>query len=323
MTSPQLNRQPLIEKCFQRGQYLTPSLPGYREKLDGLLQWLLDADQVNNDQTTQMLQLHQPTSAVVVSKQAGVVAGIDEVLHLIAHYTKISIVSHTHDGNPVKKGDIVLSLSADMAELLAYERVILNILGRLSGIATMTQHLIGLAGVGTARVAGTRKAPWMHLDKKAIFAGGGLTHRLNLADGVLIKDNHLEAFRQQLGNVSIGEAITEVVQRAMASSHECVEIEVESPEQGRAALTAFATAIQEKAQHPTLVVMLDNFDPPGATMFINEIRGSDIYPYMLFEVSGDVTEGSIMDWSRTGADVVSLGALTHSVKNFNLSMAMH
>jgi len=320
--SSQLTRPQLIERCFQRGPRLTTSAPDYLKTLDSLLQWLLDADQVTNDQTTRLLDLRQPTTAAVISKQSGIVAGIDEVVYLIGHYTHIHIVSHLTNGQPVAKGDTVLSIAASMNELLAYERVILNILGRLSGIATMTHHLIGLASVGSARVAGTRKAPWMHLDKSAIFAGGGLTHRLNLADGVLIKDNHLESFRQQLGSVSVSEAITVVVERAMASSHECVEIEVESPEQGRAVLAAFDTAIQDNAQHPALVVMLDNFDPAGATSFIDEIRSARIYPHMLFEVSGDVTEDSIGRWSQTGADVVSLGALTHSVKNFNLSMAM-
>jgi nicotinate-nucleotide pyrophosphorylase (carboxylating) len=192
----------------------------------------------------------------------------------------------------------------------------------MSGIATRTCDLIGLARQGSALIAGTRKTPWMLLDKKAIYGGGGLTHRLNLNDGVLIKDNHLKSLQHQLSQASLSDAITQAIRRTVASSPDSFEIEVEGADQGWVALAAFEATINGNPRHPTMIVMLDNFDPPSAAAFINEARRKPITERVLFEASGDITDQSISDWAQTGVDVVSLGALTHSVKNFNVSMAL-
>lgn len=298
------------------------SEPLYRESLDGLLKWLMAADQVGDDRTTHALDLNCPVAAVVLSKQDGIVAGLEEVLWLLEDKTRIQAQVLVHDGEVIHSGAHILELRADAADLLTFERIMLNIIGRMSGIATQTQRLVERAKSGTAQVAGTRKAPWMLVDKKAIACGGGLTHRLNLADGVLVKDNHLAILSRQLGGVSISHAVQEAVRRAATTPQHTFEIEVEAFDQGFSALSTFAALIQDLPLPPTMVVMLDNFNPDSATLFIDQVRTMPIYDKVLFEASGDVTEDTLSRWSRTGVDVVSLGALTHSVKNFNVSLAL-
>jgi nicotinate-nucleotide pyrophosphorylase (carboxylating) len=321
--TPQPDRLALVQVCFQRGECLRASEALYRESLDGLLHWLLAADQVSADQTTHALDLNYPTTAIVLGKQDGIVAGLEEVMWLLEQHTHIKAQPLVHDGDAIRAGTPILDLRAEAGELLAFERTILNVIGRMSGIATQTQRLVALARVGTAQVAGTRKAPWMLLDKKAIYCGGGLTHRLSLGDGILIKDNHLAILSQQLGGVSIVHAVQEAVRRAVVAPQDAFEIEVETIEQGIAALSTFAVEIKNQLKSPTMVVMLDNFTPENATLFIDQVRTMPIYDRVLFEASGDVTEETVGRWSQTGVDVVSLGALTHSVKNLNVSMALH
>jgi nicotinate-nucleotide pyrophosphorylase (carboxylating) len=317
-----MDRIQSVLQYFQRGESLTTSAPLYRESLVRLFEWLIAADRAADDQTTRTLDLHSTTPAVILSRQAGIVAGLEEVRFLLTQYTHSQVQFYVEDGASIEKDTPILSIIANMGELLPLERTILNVIGRMSGIATRTCDLIGLARQGSALIAGTRKTPWMLLDKKAIYGGGGLTHRLNLNDGVLIKDNHLKSLQHQLSQASLNDAITQAIRRTVASSPDSFEIEVEGADQGWVALAAFESTINGNPRHPTMIVMLDNFDPPSAAAFINEARQKPIAERVLFEASGDITDQSISDWAQTGVDVVSLGALTHSVKNFNVSMAL-
>src|SRR5579859_5291461 len=168
------DRLALIKMCFQRGACLHVSESFYRESLDGLLKWLMAVDQVGDDQTTHALDLNYPVAAIVLSKQDGIVAGLEEAMWLLENKTRIKAQPLVHDGEVIHAGTQILELTAGAADLLAFERIVLNIIGRMSGIATQTQRLVERAKSGTAQVAGTRKASWMLVDKKAIYCGGGL-----------------------------------------------------------------------------------------------------------------------------------------------------
>jgi nicotinate-nucleotide pyrophosphorylase (carboxylating) len=324
-----MDKSLLVQQCFQRGEMLTRAQPLYRACLTDLLSWMLAADGVKADQTIEALNLTHNVSAVVYSKQPGIIAGIEEATFLLERHTGIVARPCCPDGSAVRAGEEILSLSGDVSEILPFERTVLNIIGRMSGIATHTYDLVSLArnthraGDGPF-IAATRKAPWMLLDKKAVYCGGGLTHRLSLADGILIKDNHLAVLKRQTGSASIEEAIRQAVGLALAAPTpaDSFEIEVETAAQGIAALSAFEEAVRHMPTPPAMIIMLDNFDPQEATAFIDEIRGCAICQRILFEASGDITEANLSLWANTGADVLSLGALTHSVKAFNVSMGL-
>src|SRR5258708_27438836 len=194
-----MNRRQLIEQCFQRGQQLTLADAAYRSSVDEFLRWLLTNDHLENDVTTKALNLRQRTTAMVQAKQDGILAGMEEVLFLLKQYPNITVEESAEDGRPLTQGQTVLALSLEIGELLGLERTILNIIGRLSGIATQTHQLEAPAhkNPDAPLIAGTRKTPWMMLDKKAVYLGGGLTHSLNLGDSILVKDNHLAAFQKQ------------------------------------------------------------------------------------------------------------------------------
>jgi nicotinate-nucleotide pyrophosphorylase (carboxylating) len=323
-----MNRRQLVEKCFQRGDQLTLASAGYRSSVDSLLRWLMASDQVEGDVTTQALQLREHVTASVVARQAGTLAGADEARFLLSQWPEITVEPHADDGSPIEVGQVILSLSAEVSRVLGLERTILNLLGRMSGIATQTRRLVTGAGNGPdgPYIAATRKTPWMLLDKRAVYLGGGLTHRLSLGDSILVKDNHLAAFRRQTSSASVEAALPQVVHMLAEASRpprDFFEVEVENASQARAVLSAFEATVRHQTPPPTLVIMLDNFGAGAATAFIREIRGESIYANVLFEASGDITEETLPTWSNSGVDVLSLGALTHSVKNFNLSMTIH
>ncbi|HLY26446.1 MAG TPA: carboxylating nicotinate-nucleotide diphosphorylase [Aggregatilineales bacterium] len=321
------DRRELIEKCFQKGQRLimADTQPAYVQHVSQLLQWLLAWDDIENDRTTQALGLHEQVSAIVYTKQAGIVAGLEEVQWLLGQYPNIVFEALCKDGAAVNTGKTLLTLTLQMAELLFLERTILNMIGRMSGIASQTASMVALARQEgcKALIAGTRKTPWMLLDKKAVYCGGGLTHRLSLGDAILIKDNHLAALQRQLQANRVEDAIQKAVELAAASpvsNH--FEIEVENVSQAESAIAAFEAASSATLRSLTMIVMLDNFSPDNAARFIETIQDQGIYERILFEASGDITEATLSHWSCTGVDVLSMGALTHSVKNFNVSLAV-
>ncbi len=319
-----MNRRQFVEKCFQRAEALRTTEPLYRSLVSQLFQWLLLCDQAEADQTTQALGIQGQVSASVRARQSGVVAGVEEVLLLLGQYPGVAVGQYCRDSSPIEAGEALLTFSLDAATLLRLERVVLNVLGRMSGIATQTRHLVQQASSDAVSVAATRKTPWMLLDKKAVACGGGLTHRLNLADAILIKDNHLIAFQRQQGLEVPEQIIREVVLRALAAPGACFELEVEGRRQAMAALATFEHETANNAgATPSMILMLDNFRPAEARALVERIREMPIYEQVLLEASGDITEATLAEWAATGVDVVSLGALTHSTRNFNLSLELH
>lgn len=292
----------------------------YATQVTDLFTWILHADRVQDDTTTHMLHLKGNGTGIIVSNQSGIIAGIAEICFLIEMLTGLRVKEHISDGMRVTEGTVLLRISGSNTDLLGFERSILNVLGRMSGIATQTHTLVSLVKNEHTFpcIAATRKTPYMLLDKKAVAVGGGLTHRLDLADWELIKDNHLSILKNELPKRPSDIVFSEAVKRAVKASIPFFEIEVETQQQAEAVQTVLEELSGNSRQ--TMAILLDNFSPYDAGQFIKQMRNSSVYTHVLIEASGGITQENFPEWSHTGVDILSLGSLTHSSQNFNLSM---
>lgn len=239
------------------------------------------------------------TTANYVAKDSGVVAGVGiavRVYELLDSTVECEILKQ--DGDAVKKGDIILTLKGKTKTLLKGERTSLNLIQHLSGIATMTSKCVGLVEGTNATITDTRKTlPGLRaLQKYAVTVGGGRNHRYNLSDGAMLKDNHIDAYG----------SMTNAVNALRAKIGHMVKIEVETRnlDELREALSAGAD-----------VIMLDNMSLEEMREAVKITAGR-----AKLEASGNITDENIRAVAETGVDIISLGALTHSVKAFDISM---
>jgi len=241
-------------------------------------------------------------SARIRAKDTGVIAGLAEARALFEHYG-VSVTGHAADGEAVENGRLLLDLDGSAQAVLLVERTALNIIGRMSGIATRTRAAVeSVRAIDPGvRVAATRKtAPGCRLlDKKAVVLGGGDPHRYSLSDMILIKDNHLVLV-----------PLRDAVLRARAASvYRAVEVEVESVKD---AVTA--------AECGADIILLDNMPPERVKEAVRELHLRDLRKGIVLEVSGNITGETVLDYCSAGIDVISMGSLTHTVKNFDVSL---
>ena len=264
---------------------------------------LLEEDVGQGDITTSLLTPERTVvEAEVVAKEGGVLAGIDEAL-ILCESLKLQARLLKHDGARVKPKTPVLRIIGDARTILSMERTLLNMLSRMSGIATATNNLVRKVASRKIRVACTRKvAPGLgYFDKKAVALGGGDTHRLHLDDLVLIKDNHIRI----VGD--LGEAVRKA--REQASFSKKVEVEVSSAE---AALQA--------AKNGADIIMLDNLSPKKAREAVLLLTREGLREKVILEASGRINLGNIVEYAKTGVDVLSVGEITHSPKALDISL---
>ena len=242
--------------------------------------------------------------AEVVAREKGVAAGVEEVSAFLEElgFETNALVS---DGSEIEKGTTIMRISGDARTLLSTERTILNLLSRMSGIATKTRNIIEKVrhtGYET-RIACTRKvAPGLlYFDKKAVMLGGGDTHRLHLDDLVLVKDNHLAIIGE------VGEAVKRA--RNTVSFSKKIEVEVSSEKDASEAVEAGAD-----------IVMLDNFSPQKIKEAISLLAKKGLRDRVLIEASGGINEENVIEYAATGADILSLGEITDSVKALDMSL---
>ena len=239
------------------------------------------------------------STAKFVAKDSGVLCGIDialRVFTLLGDKTEFDI--KRRDGDKVKKGDIIATITGKTKVLLKGERTALNLLQHLSGIATMTNRLVKLAEGTNASIADTRKTlPGLRsLQKYAVTVGGGKNHRYNLSDCAMLKDTHLDAY----GNIT--NAVSAL--REKLGHTVMIEVETRNLEEVRETLNAGAD-----------IIMLDNMDCETMKEAVKIASGK-----AKLEASGNVTEETIVSIAKTGVDIISVGAITHSVKAFDISM---
>lgn len=247
----------------------------------------------------------QKVNARIEAKQHGIIAGIS-VVSILFDMMDINAVFQVNDGDNVEEYDVIVKLNGNSRVLLQIERLCLNIMGKMSGIATATNELVSEARKVNNRIiiAATRKTTpgFRKYEKLAVVSGGGDTHRFNLSDMVLIKNNHLRFF------TDISTAISKA--RTLTSAYKKIEIEVRSIDEAL-----------EAARAGSDIIMLDNFTPQKISETI-EILKKEGYNDILVEASGNITSASIAEFAATGVNIISCGYITHSSKNFDISMTI-
>ncbi|HBR21007.1 MAG TPA: carboxylating nicotinate-nucleotide diphosphorylase [Nitrospiraceae bacterium] len=262
----------------------------------------LEEDIGNGDITTAFLIPEDSESkALIIAKGNFVVAGIPFIKEVFGFFDReVRFNVFINDGSKVMKGDVIAEVSGGTKVLLSGERVSLNILQRLSGIATLTNMFVEKVKGLHAKIVDTRKTtPGLRfMEKYAVRVGGGNNHRFGLFDGILIKDNHIEA---------VG-SITEALRLASEGHHLAkIEVEVEN-------LNDLKEAIEGGAD----IVMLDNMSVQDMKEAVNIVRSSK--KEVILEASGNVSLENVREVAETGVDLISIGALTHSATAVDISM---
>lgn len=275
--------------------------PLTRDQLTARVRAALDEDGAFNDVTTiATVQSNRRARASLVARQGGTIAGIPLALEAFRTLdAKVSMRVDIEDGTRAMRGDTVLYISGHARALLSAERVALNFLMRLSGIATLTSRYVDAVRGTGARILDTRKTTpgWRSLEKYAVRAGGGSNHRMDLASSVLIKDNHLAAVD---GNVEV--ALKRA--RELAPPGAAIEIECVNADQVARAVAAGAT-----------IILLDNMSPELMRECVKLTAGR-----AALEASGGITLDNVRAVAETGVDMISIGALTHSATALNLAL---
>ena len=276
-----------------------------REILEEKLKRILAEDIGQGDVTTAAVVPSGLTAeAAVIAKEAGIAAGLEETV-ILAESLGLEVETKVDDGAEIKKGQIIVKISGDARTILSAERTMLNILSRMSGIATTTRKITEKLrkANATAKVAATRKtAPGLlYFDKKAVLIGGGDPHRLHLDDMIVVKDNHIAVAR------SLGNAVKRVKQNASFSKK--IEVEVSSVADALKAAEAGAD-----------IIMLDNFSPKQIKETTALLKKAGFLGKILLEVSGGITLENLLEYASTRVDIISLGELTHSAKALDISL---
>lgn len=265
------------------------------------------------DLTCQLLDEKQnkTVQAQIKAKADGILAGMAE-LKWFLQKNNIKILENLKDGASVKKGDIVIKMQGKAKNILQTERVGLNLIQRMSGIATLTAENIKKIPANIL-LAGTRKTLWGLLDKKAIVVGGGVAHRLGLWHAILIKENHLKLIDHQA-----------VLEQAWSAKKRgaFIEIEVESHAEAIKCAQIIHTLFAQKPQKNPVVMMLDDFALNEIEKTVAEIK--KIEPQIYIEISGGINQTNLAEYGKLqNIDVISCGFLTHSAKNLDLSLKIY
>ncbi|MHB9094125.1 MAG: carboxylating nicotinate-nucleotide diphosphorylase [Eubacteriales bacterium] len=268
--------------------------------VDDIILLALREDIGTGDVTTlSTIPAESTTKGSIYAKEEGVVAGLPIAKRVFQILNgEIEFMAHKKDGDRVTKGEILATVTGPARPILTGERVTLNLLQRLSGIATRTAKIAEILTYYNTTVVDTRKTtPGLRmLEKYAVSVGGGKNHRFGLYDGVLIKDNHIK----------VAGGIKKAVAMARGNAPHTMKIEVEVED-----LTGVNEALEAKAD----IIMLDNMDIAAIKEAVKLINGQ-----ALVEVSGGIDESNVVEYAKAGVDLISIGALTHSVKALDISL---
>ena len=276
-------------------------------ELDAIINRALAEDAVGSDATSlSLIPPNLEATASLVTKQPGILAGIhisDAVFKRVN--PDLKFVCRLQDGDRLAAGKTLATVSGSIASILSGERTALNFLQRMSGIATLTDLYVSAVEGTNASIVDTRKTvPGLRrLDKYSVHIGGGRNHRMNLSDGVLIKDNHIAALR------STGNTLEQLIKQARSTAPHTlkIEVEVESVEGAISAASAGAD-----------IVMLDNMHSDDMRSAVAQISDQCIV-----EASGGITLANVAEVASTGVDFISIGALTHSPMALDISLDYH
>ncbi|MCA0171714.1 carboxylating nicotinate-nucleotide diphosphorylase [Bacillus sp. RAR_GA_16] len=244
---------------------------------------------------------NEKAEAVVIAKESGVFCGKEVIeigFQMLDENSQIEV--YVTDGDVVQKGDVIACVKGDIRAVLTGERVILNLIQRMSGVATMTARAIELLDDSSIRICDTRKTtPGLRMyEKYAVRCGGGVNHRMTLDGGVMLKDNHIAQFG------SIIRAVSHV--RSRLGHMTKIEVETSNEEEVREAVKAQAD-----------VIMFDNCSPKQVGVYAKLVPEP-----LISEASGGITLDNLASFRKTGVNMISLGCLTHSVQSLDISLRM-
>ncbi len=315
-TEPQsTQREDLVRAAFYRGEELTIENPDYVKALEGLTGEFLREDAAQGDLTVEALGIGDKECTFEIrAKQAGVAAGVSEAKWLYGR-AGLKASGIVKDGTRVAAGDALLRVEGRAEALFRLERVVVNLMQRMSGIATTTREMVKEIKMHVnAHVIATRKTPWGLLDKSAVHIGGGGTHRLSLSDAILIKTNHLRLAHEATG-ISLEETIRYAWRNRKSAAF--FEVEVTTTDE---AITAACTFRELRAQDSCpCILLLDNFSPQDADSTVKKLRQQNLNDGVLVEASGNIEKTSLAAYAAAGVDAISMGALTHSSRALDLS----
>ena len=269
------------------------------------IQEFLEADIGFGDITTNTLILNSiQSTAQIKVRETGIIAGIKEAM-LIFEMLNIKILDYIKDGSPVKNNQIILTINGRAKDILTGERTALNILMRMSGIATETNSIVKMVRKinNKIRIACTRKVTpgFQYFEKRAVSLGGGDTHRFNLDDEIMIKDNHLAIFG------GIKKAVQRI--RKEVSFSKKIEVEVETVDQAL-----------EAAEANVDIIMFDNFTPDIAAKALQVLEQNKLRDKVLIEFSGGINKSNVLDYAKLNPDIISMGYIIHSSKSLNINL---
>jgi nicotinate-nucleotide pyrophosphorylase (carboxylating) len=301
-----------------RASALTLENARYRDTVRALGEILFQADLAPVDLTAKALGIgKRQVRASILCQEGGIAAGLEEFALLLGEQA-IQVIPERRDGDQVRAGEVLARAEGPEMKLLALERVGLNLLQRMSGVATAAHCFKQRARkCGRARVVGTRKTLWSLLDKRALHLGGAGTHRLGLGDAILIKNNHLALF-----GTTEDEAVTGALERAWNARREAafIEVEVRGPGAARAAAETFRRLRENASEEYPCLLLLDNLAPGQIEHSIKMLEAESLWDHVLVEASGGITEANFEAYAATGVDAISLGALTHSARALDICL---
>ena len=313
-----VSREDRVQRAFFRGAGLTLANPNYLSTLCAFTSELLRTDLYSTDITVEALGIGaEQADGIILAREDGVAAGIDEALWLLRS-RGMQATQEKRDGELIKNGDVLIHLAGSRGDVLALERVTLNLLQRMSGIATTAHRLqnqIALRDSST-RVVATRKTPWGLLDKRAVHLGGCGTHRIGLGDAILIKNNHLALIANDEA-----EAAPIAIHRAWPYADKVlfIEVEVRSERAARIAAAEFQKLLENSPSDCPCLILLDNMSPSEIQQVTNALENDGLRESVVIEASGGIAESNIEEYATCGADAISVGALTHSAVALDVS----
>lgn len=262
------------------------------------------AEDIGSGDITSKLLPRKKIKARIISRQNGVIAGVNYAKEIfLSRGCKVKILKK--DGNKIKPKDVILEIQGLAQAILSCERTALNLLSRMSGIATQTSNLVKKikAVSSKTKLYATRKtAPGLrYFDKEAVKIGGGEKHRMALDEMIMLKDNHL----------LVSGSLSRIISKAR-KKYKTVEVEVENQEDSLLAALSGAT-----------IIMLDNFNPKEISKTISNLKKAKLRNKVMLEASGGINAKNIQTFAKSGVDMISVGEITHSVNGIDLSLEVY
>jgi nicotinate-nucleotide pyrophosphorylase (carboxylating) len=318
-------RAQIIDKFFNAGKRLVLTDPVYKQWVMRYTFLELEKDLgENGDITTDCFKLEKRIyKARIYANSKGVMAGGDEIEYFLdksdpalrPRLGHIKILQKQPDGEEFLKDDLLLEIEGDIHDVLKSERVVLNLLQHMCGVASYTKKLVDKARTVNSKIliCPTRKTTWGWLDKKAVTLGGGGTHRLSLSDAVLIKDNHESLFENDFKKLFENFTLPQ-------TEYAFIEIELQDQEKAIENLELLNKLQKERKLPVPLVIMFDNIKPKIIQKLFEQIKKKNFYDFFIYESSGGINEDNITEYASIGVDVISMGSLTQKIQPIDLSL---